>query len=92
MGEVSLVQAQVPGGGDLGLATLAGLPTCAFLDTLAGGGVTVGVLTGVGFGFAGELKFPLLSVLCPPEHLTAVSPSLILLLQFLVSSQTSLIC
>ena len=45
-------------GGALGLATLAGLPTCAFLGTLAGGGVVVGVPTGTGFDFAGGVGVP----------------------------------
>ena len=45
-------------GGALGLVTLVGLPTCALLGTLAGGGVTTGVPTGIGFGFAGGVGVP----------------------------------
>ena len=37
------VAAAAAGGTGLGLATLAGLPTCAFHGTLACGGVTAGV-------------------------------------------------
>ena len=42
-------------GGGLSLATFAGLPTCAFLGTLASGGVTVGGTAGVGVAFAGGM-------------------------------------
>ena len=42
-------------GGGLSLATFAGLPTCAFLGTLAGGGVTAGGTAGVGVAFAGGM-------------------------------------
>ena len=41
------IAAAAAGGVGLGLATLAGLPTCAFHRTLAWGGVTVGDPTGV---------------------------------------------
>ena len=41
------VAATMAGGTGLGLATLVGLPTCAFHGTLACGGVTVGDPTGV---------------------------------------------
>ena len=43
----------VAGWASLGLATLGGLPICAFWGTLAGGGVTAGGVTGVGVTCAG---------------------------------------
>ena len=42
-------------GADLSLATFTGLPTCAFLGTLAGGGVTAGGTARVGVAFAGGM-------------------------------------
>ena len=47
------VAATATGGAGLGLATLAGLPTCAFRGTLAWGGVTVGDPAGVTVVWAG---------------------------------------
>ena len=45
--------AAVAGWASLGLATLGGLPSCAFRGTLAGRGVTAGDVTGVGVTCAG---------------------------------------
>ena len=62
-------------GGGLSLATFAGLPTCAFLGTLVGGGVTAGGTAGVGVAFAGGM-----GALSPPHlHLTGVCLSTLLL-------------
>ena len=49
------VAATAAGGVGLGLATLAGLPTCAFLGTLACGGVTAGDPAGMAVAWAGAV-------------------------------------
>ena len=49
------VPATTVGGAGLGLAILAGLPTCAFCGTFAGGGVTTGGAAGEDATCAGEL-------------------------------------
>ena len=49
----SAVAAAAAGGVGLGLATLAGLPTCAFRGTLAWDGVTVGDSAGIAVAWAG---------------------------------------
>ena len=47
--------AAAAGGGGLGLATLASLPTCTFLGTFAGGGVTAGGTARVGVAIVGGM-------------------------------------
>ena len=49
------VAATAVGGVGLGLATLAGLPTCAFRGTLACGGVTAGDPAGMTVAWAGAV-------------------------------------
>ena len=49
------VAATIAGGRGLGLATLAGLPTCAFHGTLACGGVTAGDPAGMAVAWAGAV-------------------------------------
>ena len=53
MEQVSLVRLLLLAEESWVFATLAGLPTCAFLGTFAGGGITAGGPTGEGTGFAG---------------------------------------
>ena len=57
-GEVTFfgaVAATAVGGAGLGLATLAGLPTCAFRGTLACGGVIAGDPAGMAVVWAGAV-------------------------------------
>ena len=49
------VAATAAGGAGLGLATLAGLPTCAFRGTLACGGVIAGDPAGMAVAWAGAV-------------------------------------